>query len=325
MTSACCSRSGLGRIAFEWNRVQEAQSLLEQGYLDSRRMGIAEQITCDLLQAEIQMDLGYLDQARSLLQDHIDGMSRRQPFFALDRLLKADWIRLNLLCGNRDHYAELLASLDIDVFSNPMEEMEALILARCFCDLHEYESSLEICQKLLPGLEKGGRLGSMIRALTLQSVSEWGLGRADSAIFSLTKALNLSAREDYIRTYLNFGTPMLEMLKRIEKSTRSEWQILDRSYLSRLIGIFEHQEPSVLIPQGAKVTPGTPDSAIQFTDQEKKVLRYLIAGQNNREIGNELCVSINTVKTHVGNIYEKLGVHNRFQANIRLQELKIKL
>jgi DNA-binding NarL/FixJ family response regulator len=53
-----------------------------------------------------------------------------------------------------------------------------------------------------------------------------------------------------------------------------------------------------------------------LTERELDVLRLLAAGLANREIGERLFLSPETVKTHLGNIYRKLGVEGRTQAVI---------
>lgn len=50
-----------------------------------------------------------------------------------------------------------------------------------------------------------------------------------------------------------------------------------------------------------------------LTERETEVTRLLLAGQNNREIAARLYISESTVKTHVLNIYRKLGLKNRVQ------------
>jgi len=47
--------------------------------------------------------------------------------------------------------------------------------------------------------------------------------------------------------------------------------------------------------------------------REKEVLVMLLNGKNNREICSKLCLSINTIKTHISNIYQKTGVNNRVE------------
>ncbi len=51
-----------------------------------------------------------------------------------------------------------------------------------------------------------------------------------------------------------------------------------------------------------------------LTEREREVLRLLAAGLSNREIGERLFLSPETVKTHLGSIYRKLGVETRTQA-----------
>jgi len=54
-----------------------------------------------------------------------------------------------------------------------------------------------------------------------------------------------------------------------------------------------------------------------LTDREREVLRHLALGESNRAIADVLCVSEETVKTHVGHILGKLGVENRAQAVVQ--------
>src|SRR4051794_5232767 len=55
-------------------------------------------------------------------------------------------------------------------------------------------------------------------------------------------------------------------------------------------------------------------SAPRVTDRELGVLRLVAQGLNNREIGERLFISENTVKNHVRNILEKLQLHSRMEA-----------
>ncbi len=48
-----------------------------------------------------------------------------------------------------------------------------------------------------------------------------------------------------------------------------------------------------------------------LTRQEKCVAELIARGLTNREIGEELCISETTVKKHVSNIFEKLGISSR--------------
>jgi DNA-binding CsgD family transcriptional regulator len=53
--------------------------------------------------------------------------------------------------------------------------------------------------------------------------------------------------------------------------------------------------------------------SIELTDREKEVLVLLKQGLTNKNIGVRLCISELTVKSHIQNIYKKLGVNNRIK------------
>jgi predicted ATPase/DNA-binding CsgD family transcriptional regulator/transcriptional regulator with XRE-family HTH domain len=54
--------------------------------------------------------------------------------------------------------------------------------------------------------------------------------------------------------------------------------------------------------------------AIGLTEREVQVLRMVIDGKSNREIGAALVLSVRTVERHIANVYSKLGVHGRVDA-----------
>jgi LuxR family maltose regulon positive regulatory protein len=58
-----------------------------------------------------------------------------------------------------------------------------------------------------------------------------------------------------------------------------------------------------------------------LTDRELDVLRFLNSPLSSSEIADELYVSVNTVRTHIRNIYAKLGAHRRSEAVARAQGL----
>ena len=61
--------------------------------------------------------------------------------------------------------------------------------------------------------------------------------------------------------------------------------------------------------------------ARRLSPREREVLRLLTHGQTNREIAQNLIVSVSTVKIHVEHILAKLGVSDRTQAAVRAIEL----
>jgi two-component system NarL family response regulator len=67
--------------------------------------------------------------------------------------------------------------------------------------------------------------------------------------------------------------------------------------------------PSVVAERLAERVSGN-----ELTTRELDVLRLIVQGHSNKEIGNQLHISEATVKTHINNLLSKLGVSDRTQA-----------
>jgi LuxR family maltose regulon positive regulatory protein len=83
------------------------------------------------------------------------------------------------------------------------------------------------------------------------------------------------------------------------------------------------------LPAPAKVPPLVPrqrsarDLQAPLTQRELSILRFLVTSMSTREIADELCVSVNTVKTHLAAIYRKLSAGHRREAVLRARELEL--
>lgn len=79
--------------------------------------------------------------------------------------------------------------------------------------------------------------------------------------------------------------------------------------------------PSVATKVLERLRTGAPSAKDPFTDRERDVVKLLVRGASNKEIASALFVSEGTVKNHVTNIFEKLGVSDRTQAALKVREL----
>ena len=68
--------------------------------------------------------------------------------------------------------------------------------------------------------------------------------------------------------------------------------------------------------QHARDAPSDPRPDVELTDRELEVLRLVGEGIDNSQIADRLCIGTTTVKHHVSNVLEKLGVENRIQAAV---------
>ena len=74
---------------------------------------------------------------------------------------------------------------------------------------------------------------------------------------------------------------------------------------------------------GTKVKPLPQKLVEPLSERELEVLQLMTDGLTYNEIAVQIMVSLNTVRTHVKNIYSKLFVHKRSQAIAKARDLNI--
>jgi NarL family two-component system response regulator LiaR len=98
------------------------------------------------------------------------------------------------------------------------------------------------------------------------------------------------------------------------------------SYLMKDVSIDEladairdaHAGRSTLSPEAAQALVQAarqgPKPGHDLTPREREVLALMVEGLNNPQIGEALYISVTTVRSHVSNVFSKLGVSNRAEA-----------
>ena len=80
------------------------------------------------------------------------------------------------------------------------------------------------------------------------------------------------------------------------------------------------------VMHGSSITPADEPSLTeieQLSPSELRVLRYLPTNLSRPEIASELSVSLNTVNTHIRNIYAKLQTQDRSSAVQRARQMRL--
>jgi DNA-binding NarL/FixJ family response regulator len=103
---------------------------------------------------------------------------------------------------------------------------------------------------------------------------------------------------------------LLNCMRVLEKGE----MVLSRSMTKRIVEEF--------IRSGCVEEDYNPKLA-NLTNREVQILRILASGISNHEIARRLYISENTVKIHIHNVFEKLGVRNRREASRIAQQLGI--
>ena len=74
---------------------------------------------------------------------------------------------------------------------------------------------------------------------------------------------------------------------------------------------------AALLRRVSALSPPTldrPGAIGALTAREREIIQLIDQGLSNKEIANQLCLEISTVKNHVHNVLDKLHVHRRSQA-----------
>ncbi len=152
-----------------------------------------------------------------------------------------------------------------------------------------------------------------IHARVLLAKSEAARGDLDRAASLVEEAVRLAQAEGYLRVFLDEG----ETIHRLLGALRSRLGPGDAlaAYLRRImLAAFEPTAESAKADRStAGQLPGR-DQVDPLSEREKEILRLVAQGLTNQAIADRLVISLTTVKTHVGNIFLKLGVKNRTQA-----------
>jgi LuxR family maltose regulon positive regulatory protein len=174
-------------------------------------------------------------------------------------------------------------------------------------------------QALLDNLEQFARdrglLRSQLTVHILRARAERALAQEAEALASLKKALHLAAPAGYLRAFLDEGEAVSDLLPRVHHAAPA--------FVDRLLDAFANEKGTAAAEVQTPPTPGPPSSILvePLSQRELEVLGLVAQGLSNREIADRLFITVGTVKTHVHNIYGKLGVKRRTEAAARAREL----
>lgn len=163
---------------------------------------------------------------------------------------------------------------------------------------------------LRPAIDQACRLGHLRLALKLRLLHAMaldGMGRQDAAFDELTWALQLASHEGWRRTFLEEGAGLLGLLQCWTRTCRMRLGVLgvDPLFLDDLL----KRASLNFTPMNSRQAAGE-----TLTERERQIVGLLAEGGQMRGIAHDLQLSGHTVKTHLRNIYRKLGAHGQAQA-----------
>ena len=304
---ACLS---LANIAYEQNDLDQA------GQFAGRALDLTQQRGNEIFQARAVIRQATIDaagndfqRAGEQLKSLVSGM---QNPVLLPEIQEAQ-AHLSLLSGDLQALAgwEALISADKASRAAVQKEREIFTLARLRIAEGKAGQALELLQDWAADAAENGRIRSQVTALCLEALAQNASSNPSQAAKSLSAALEIGQAKGFRRLFLDEGTRLAALLQTLLPMLTQRRLSL---YATTLLHSFN--------PELA-ASPHASPLVEPLSQQELRALRLLVAGLSNREIAEELVVSINTVKTHLKSIYGKLNVNSREEAREVARELHL--
>ena len=311
----------LGKMHYERNRLVDAEKVMRQAYDIGRLYDNRSLATIAALWlARIAAVQGDEETSNHILRELAQQTSKKPNphlsgkiawFRAMQGWMHGEekpvkrWLRK---CGLRFH-DEIPVSM--------IKEYDLLVSV--LAEQGKFEEAAPLIERLLFMARETGRQSDRIRLLVRKGRLLSLQGKVAECMDVLEEALALAWPEGYIRTFVDEGAPVGQLLDHYIRLRQNQHHRpshkVPLSYVKRL---------RRLIPQVERKA-GTPHegTVVVLTAREQSVLRLMETGMSNKEIALKLNVSLATVKTHINNIYGKLQSKNRLQALERARTLQL--
>ena len=158
--------------------------------------------------------------------------------------------------------------------------------------------------------------------MAMQALAHDARSDEPTAFEKLVEVLRLAEPDQIIRPFLDLGSDMADLLNRLGKQNVSLKFVgfLLRAFRNEMTGAAQSDlsVPKTIKQQFSEVT-----NLDALSKREYEVMSLLAQRLSNKEIAEKLFVSLDAVKKHLYNIYQKLNVKNRRQAVEKARALGI--
>jgi len=153
-----------------------------------------------------------------------------------------------------------------------------------------------------------------LRLGILKSASLKAAGEDHKAVAQMEYMLRLAVPRGFVQCFLDEGMEVLTLVRRAasairERTSTANWTCFEAALERAMISGSPH---SINVPSARQSSVSA--TLEELTGREAEILRVLEKGLTNREIAQFFSLSENTVKWHLRNIFDKLGVGNRTEA-----------
>jgi LuxR family maltose regulon positive regulatory protein len=304
----------LSAVLREWNDLEKATHFAGEGLELCKQWGQADFLVSSYIEvAKVLQANGDIDGAYEAILNGKRIASTVSPWHGFH--VEAQQVRLWLAHGNLENVSCWVqeSGLRIDDRLSYQYLFRYIVLTRVLIAQGEFDQAAGLLPRLLEVAETARAMSYMIEILVLQAMSLQAQGKIDLALTPLERALALAEPEGFERTFIDEGIPMGVMLR------QAVVQEIAVGYAEKLLSALDLETKDRLGPRSA-----SHESMVEpLSERELEVLRLLKTHLSSTAIAEELTISVNTVRTHIKNIYSKLNVHNRQEAVQRAQEIEL--
>jgi LuxR family transcriptional regulator, maltose regulon positive regulatory protein len=300
--TACEALSGLARLYCKWNDLETAWTHGVQSLQLARHLEISSFATSELALARIQLARGDVSEAAESLAGTARSVRQGLYGFRMPEVAGMQ-VRALIRLGDLPAAEDLTRQFDL-----PLGTARLLLAQR------DAAAALAVLDPYRRKTEAEGWGEERLRTTILQSLAHHALGDDDAALLALSDALELAEPGGLIRTFVDEGLPMAQLL-----STAAARRIRP-GYVAKLVAAFEADGDAREVPPA----PRTSQPLVEpLSERELEVLRLIDQGLSNSQISERLFLALSTVKGHNRNIFGKLQVQRRTEAIARARELRL--
>ncbi|MDR0888801.1 MAG: LuxR C-terminal-related transcriptional regulator [Coriobacteriales bacterium] len=176
------------------------------------------------------------------------------------------------------------------------------------CDEVDPDDLLEICRDVAESARAKDLNTVLCEALMIEAYILDATNRKSQALQSINVALQLGAKYGFVTLFANRRVFVRGLLQELLQQRKTAAAI--RAFTRKLIAVFDVRDST------ERELSGEPEVSVPIclqtlTERERDLVSALANGLTRKEIADALCISLNTVKTHLGNIFTKLGVNSK--------------
>jgi ATP/maltotriose-dependent transcriptional regulator MalT len=295
--AACEAYLGLARVRYEWNDLDTAQQHGQQCLQLARQMeNVDTPATCEVFLARLKLAQGDVAGAATILAQ-ADQFVRQHNFLHRMPEVAATQVLVLLRQRNLAAAAQLAQAHDLPISR-----------ARVHLARGDPDAALAALEPLRQQMEAKGWADERLKVMVLQAVAYHVHGEKDEALRVLGDTLALAEPGGLVRIFVDEGPPMSALLQEAAKHGTAS------NYVRQLQAALGKAEGR---------TPVTHLMIEPLSERELEVLGLLGTELTGPEIARKLMVSLNTMRTHTKNIYNKLGVNSRRAAVRRAEDLDL--